>query len=40
MLSVMTFVAPCTVKHAGWKKKEVVDEIRHEDRDDDLFAMD
>lgn len=25
--------------YAGWGKKEVVDEIRHEDRDDDLFEM-
>lgn len=26
--------------YAGWQRKETVDEIRHEDRDDDLYAMD
>lgn len=26
--------------YAGWGKKEAVDEIRHEDRDDDVFRMD
>jgi dTDP-4-dehydrorhamnose 3,5-epimerase len=26
--------------YAGWGKKETVDEIRHEDRDDKLFSMD
>ena len=26
--------------YAGWGKKAEVDEIRHEDRDDDVFAMD
>lgn len=26
--------------YGGWNRAEEVDEIRHEDRDDDLFAMD
>jgi dTDP-4-dehydrorhamnose 3,5-epimerase len=26
--------------YGGWDRKEVVDEIRHEDRDDDLYSMD
>ncbi|MFV1980928.1 MAG: dTDP-4-dehydrorhamnose 3,5-epimerase family protein [Rhodothermia bacterium] len=26
--------------YAGWDKKESVDEIRHEDRDDEMFSMD
>ena len=26
--------------YAGWGKKEPVDEIRHEDREDQLYALD